>query len=73
MRPDSPCLQMLSGHKGPSHIGLPAGDDADELDAIAFREFALRPFALMKRGLIVLDENAVRLQAVMVCQFGHGR
>ena len=73
MRPDSPCLQMLSGRKGPSHIGLPAGDDADELDAIAFHKFALGPFALMKGGLVVLDQNAVWLQAVMVRQFGHSR
>jgi hypothetical protein len=45
---------------------LPARHHADELDPIAFRQFAIAPFALMKRCLIMLDQDAVRLQAIML-------
>lgn len=50
---------------------LTAGDNADELDAIAFRNFALVPFAPMKRDAVVLDENAVWLQSVALGQLGN--
>ena len=52
---------------------LTTGDDADELDAIAVREYPFRPFALMKRDGIVLDQDAIWFQAVMLRQFGDSR
>ena len=47
--------------------------DANEFDAIAFRERLVRPFAPMKCETVVLDQHRVRWQIVMRDQFGHIR
>ncbi len=49
-------------------IHLPSSNDPHKFDAIAFREFSLGPFPLMKRGLVVLDQDAVRLQTELFRQ-----
>jgi len=48
---------------------LPTRDDADELDAVAFGQWSLRPFVSMNGEAIVLHQNRLRRQLITVDQF----
>jgi len=67
--PETKRRVLYLGRRRNAYIeGLSLQESESLLDAIAFREFSLGPFPLMQRGLVVLDQDAVRLQAEMFRQ-----
>ncbi len=47
-----------------------AGHDADKFDPVAIGQFPFRPFTLVQRDTVVLNQNGLRRELITLDQFG---